>query len=150
MMTMRTYLILLLSILAGQLWAQTDFHDPLKTDYDRLRKEEKHDSALVVAKQMNAWALKNETDTSLRYAVSLRYVGNCFYSIDLIDSAIMYFHGSFLASKKHGSIGRLNSIKAGYNLALAHYYKSELDISEKLLLEISEMDSSFKSTENVD
>ena len=94
MMTMRTYLILILSILAGQLSAQTDFYDQLKTDYDRLRKEEKHDSALTVAKQMNAWALKNETDTSLRYAVSFKYVGNCFYKLLLGDSALFYWDTS--------------------------------------------------------
>ena len=38
--------------------------DQFKNQYDRLSKENKHDSALLVAKQMNAWALQNETDTS--------------------------------------------------------------------------------------
>lgn len=104
MKTMRTYLILLLSILAGQLSAQSDIYDQLKTDYDRLRKEEKHDSALIIAKQMNSWTLKNETDTSLRYAVSLRYVGNCFYSSKQADSAIYYYSYSMNSLKKQGRL----------------------------------------------
>lgn len=53
--------------------SQADPFAQLKTQYDRLRKEEKHDSTLVVAKQMNAWALQNETDTSLRYIWKLTF-----------------------------------------------------------------------------
>jgi hypothetical protein len=37
--------------------AQQDAYNQLKTQYDRLRGEEKNDSALVVAKQMSTWAL---------------------------------------------------------------------------------------------
>ena len=61
--------------------AQKNPYDQLKTQYDSLRKAENHEGALVAAKQMNTWALQNETDTSLRYAVSLRYVGNSFNSL---------------------------------------------------------------------
>ena len=43
-------------------FAQKDTYDQLKTQYDSLRKAENHEGALLVAKQMNAWALKNETD----------------------------------------------------------------------------------------
>jgi len=54
-------------------FAQTDAYHQLKIQYDSLRKAENHNGALLIAKQMNTWALQNETDTSLRYAVSLRY-----------------------------------------------------------------------------
>jgi CHAT domain-containing protein len=50
--------------------AQKDPYDQLKTQYDSLRKAENHEGALLVAKQMNAWALQNETDTSLGYGVN--------------------------------------------------------------------------------
>ncbi len=130
--------------------AQTDFYDQLKTEYDLLRKEKKHDSALVVAKQMNDWSLKNETDTSLRYAVSLRYVGNCFYSLDFIDSATIYFNRSYEIAKKMGVNGQTDALKVGYNLALSHYYNSDKVSSEKILLEISEIDTSANSIENLE
>jgi tetratricopeptide (TPR) repeat protein len=91
---MRSYFLILLGFLTVQIHAQTDFYDQLKKDYERFRKEEKHDSALVIAKQMNAWALQMETDTSLRYAVSLRYVGNCFGALEKHDSSCFYFNSS--------------------------------------------------------
>jgi CHAT domain-containing protein/Tfp pilus assembly protein PilF len=71
--------------------AQTDPYDQLKTHYDRLRKEEKHDSALVVAKQMNTWALRNETDTSFKYLLGFEKLGYSFYSLNKLDSAEFYF-----------------------------------------------------------
>jgi tetratricopeptide (TPR) repeat protein/CHAT domain-containing protein len=104
MITMRTYLLLILSILAGQLSAQTDFYDQLKTDYDRLRKEEKHDSALTVAKQMNAWVLKNETDTSLRYAVSSLNIGRTYNSLQIIDSSKYYLDFAITLLEKQDRI----------------------------------------------
>jgi len=121
--------------------AQTDIYDQLKLDYDRCRKEDKQDSAFVIAKQMNAWALKNESDTSLKYAVSLRYVGNCYYSLMRIDSSIFYFEQSLFASKRIGLKGTTDAYKAGYNLALVHYNNSNLDLSEKVLLETQSLDS---------
>ena len=71
-----------ITIMSCTLFAQKDTYDQLKTHYDSLRKAENFEGALVAAKQMNTWSLKNETDTSLRYAVSLRYVGNCFNSLN--------------------------------------------------------------------
>ncbi len=71
------------------LHAQQDHYDQLKTKYDSLRKAENHEGALVVAKQMNTWALQNETDTSLRYAVSKGFVGEAFYLRGDLDSAII-------------------------------------------------------------
>jgi|LauGreDrversion4_2_1035121.scaffolds.fasta_scaffold2035347_2 hypothetical protein len=87
-MTMKAYIILirslffilLLNLCVIEVHSQSDKYDLLKIDYDRLRKENKQDSALLIASEMNTWALKNETDTSLRYAVTLRYLGNIFSS----------------------------------------------------------------------
>lgn len=71
-----------------------DTYNSLKSQYDRYRKDKKHDSALVVAKQMNSWALQIETDTSLKYAQSLRFEGNCFDALSNGDSAIFYWNKS--------------------------------------------------------
>ena len=84
---MKNTILISFFIIISQLTKAQDAYEQLKTQYDSLRKAENHVIALPIAKQMNAWALKNETDTSLRYAVSLRYVGNCFISLNNIDSA---------------------------------------------------------------
>ena len=81
------------------LFAQKDTYDQLKTQYDSLRKAENFEGALVAAKQMNTWALQNETDTSLRYAVSLKEVGVCFYYLEELDSAKTYYQFSLEAFK---------------------------------------------------
>jgi len=69
-------------------FAQKDTYDQLNTQYDSLRKAENYESALLVAKQMNSWALQNETDTSLRYAVSLGFMGKIYFGLNNIDSSI--------------------------------------------------------------
>ena len=64
----KNFILLLALISFNNLLNAQDLFDKYKIDYDRLRIQEKHDSALVVTKQMSDWALQNETDTSLRYA----------------------------------------------------------------------------------
>ena len=66
-------LIITLLLTSFSLQAQLDPYDQMKVEYDSLRKEKKYEEGLVIAKKMNAWALENESDTSLRYALSLRH-----------------------------------------------------------------------------
>ena len=87
----KNFAFLFILISFSSLLNAQDLFDEYKIDYDQFRKYQKHDSALVVAKQMNSWALKYETDTSLRYAVSLRYVGNCYHKLEILDSALIYY-----------------------------------------------------------
>jgi tetratricopeptide (TPR) repeat protein len=147
---MRTYLILLLSILAGQLSAQTDFYDRLKTDYDRLRKEEKHDSALAIAKQMNAWALKNETDTSLKYAVSLRYVGNCFYRFQMTDSAILYWNKSLTSLEKQNRLLSDDAASCLNNFGLCYTDMGDFESAEPYYLRVMAIRKEALGVENQD
>ncbi len=72
------FLLLLLFAYSQDSFGQSDVYEDLEAAYDQFRNEGKNDSSLAVAKKMNAWALQFETDSSLRYAVSLRYVGNSF------------------------------------------------------------------------
>ena len=131
------YLLLILCISKLNLLnAQTDFYDQLKLDYDRLRKEEKHDSSLVIAKQMNAWAYANETDTSLRYAVSLRYLGNCFNKLQTEDSVLFYWDKSLKILEQQGrshcmdaercfrNKGRFYEDKGDYSNAVKNYERA--------------------------
>ena len=116
-------------------------------DYDNFQKKYKHysndnklDSALFFAKQMNSWALKNEGDTSLRFAASYRYIGNCFI---LADSALYYYDLSLLILKKqkreiHSDYSKtLNNIgniykKLGGFVKAEEYFKESLVIYEEL------------------
>ena len=117
-------------------------------DYDNFQKKYKHysnenklDSALFFARQMNSWALKNEGDTSLRFAVSYRYIGNCF---TLADSALYYYDLSLLILKKqkreiHADYSKtLNNIgniykNSGDFVKAEKYYKEAIIIFEKLI-----------------
>ncbi|MFM7684206.1 MAG: CHAT domain-containing protein, partial [Bacteroidota bacterium] len=90
-----------LSINIG-IFAQKDQYDQLKTEYDSLRKTENHESALLVAKQMNTWALEYETDTSLRYAVSLMFIGRTFSALQIMDSSKYYFDNAIALLEKQG------------------------------------------------
>jgi hypothetical protein len=56
-------------------FAQTDFA-ALKQQFLDYRKADKQDSALFIARKMNQLALKEQTDTSYWYALSMRYMGN--------------------------------------------------------------------------
>ena len=66
------YVLILLNLAGLLALAQDDIYNNLNKDYQRLKKEQKLDSALLVTKQMNTWAFKNETDTSLRLCIFQR------------------------------------------------------------------------------
>ena len=86
----KLFFLLLIANIAN---AQSPF-DKLKSQYNLFRKEQKQDSALLVAKQMNNWVIQNESDTSLRNAISLRYIGDSFANLNKTDSAILYYQSS--------------------------------------------------------
>ena len=66
------YVLILLNLAGLQALAQDDIYNNLEKNYQRLKTEQKLDSAIFLAKQMNTWALKNETDTSLRLCIFQR------------------------------------------------------------------------------
>jgi hypothetical protein len=82
--------MLVFVFLANQSKAQNQY-DLLKIQYDSLRAINNIPEALKITKQMNQWALENEGDTSLNYAVSFRYIGNCFVNN---DSSLFYYNQS--------------------------------------------------------
>ena len=94
------FLLLLLFAYSQNGYGQSDVYEELKAAYDQFRKEGKHESSLTAAKKMNAWALQFETDSSLRYAVSLRYVGISFISLSRTDSALYYWNKSLEVLEK--------------------------------------------------
>ena len=96
----KNFIFLLALISFNNLLNAQDLFDKYKIDYDRLRQQEKHDSALLAAKQMNTWALQYETDTSLRYAVSLQFIGRSFYNLQDFDSSKYYYEKTLLFLRK--------------------------------------------------
>lgn len=111
--SLRKMLTLFSLCLVNILNGQTDIYNNLKTDYGRFIKEERYDSALIVAKQMYALVLQIETDTSLRYAIALQYIGKSFYRLQHFDSSKFYYEKALILLK---SQNRSNSIEYTENL----------------------------------
>ena len=124
--------------------AQTDPYDQLKVQLDSLVNDYNDEEALLIAKDMNAWALQNESDTSLRYAVSLRYLGVCYYYLQELDSAKTYCRFSLEALKVQGreehpdyanSLNKLGLVYSdmGDYKAAEPFFKQALEIRKKAL-----------------
>jgi CHAT domain-containing protein/Tfp pilus assembly protein PilF len=127
-------------------YGQSDVYEELKATYDQLRKAGKNDSSLVVVKKMNAWALQFETDTSLRYAVSLRNLGDSFRRMSRNDSALYYWNKSLEVLKNQQraeSLAAANCLHVlgnfyenlGKYSSAEPYYKRVLEIRRKILVE---------------
>lgn len=93
-MQIRWQIIISFLLLVSNSFAQTNQYNQFQHQYDSLYQAANYDEALWLAKQMNAWALQNETDTSLRYAVSFRYIGRCYHMRSQSDSAMNYYQSS--------------------------------------------------------
>ncbi len=130
-MMIKLFAAIFFSFFTILLCAQTSEYEQLKFEYERFRKEQKLDSVKLVAKEMNRWALIHEGDTSLRYAVSFRYIGNGFQNV---DSALFYYNKSkFFLEHLHliNSIDYLAILgNIGYNLMLKSDLNSALEILE--------------------
>jgi CHAT domain-containing protein/uncharacterized protein HemY len=83
------FLSCLLSILV-RVNAQSDFPS-LKQQFLEYRKADKQDSALFIARKMSNLAVKEQTDSSYWYALSLRYQGNVYETKENNDSILSYW-----------------------------------------------------------
>jgi CHAT domain-containing protein/tetratricopeptide (TPR) repeat protein len=99
--------------------AQNNDYSDLKARYDNAIESNSQDSAYYLATQMKEWAFRNESDTSFKYGVSQRLIGEYFMSIQVMDSAKYYLSFSVdFFSKKNGfcRIEYLNSLNKLANL----------------------------------
>jgi CHAT domain-containing protein/tetratricopeptide (TPR) repeat protein len=121
--------------------AQSDF-PALKQKFLDFRKLDMQDSALFIARKMNQLAIKEQTDTSYWYALSMRYIGNPFNSLGINDSTIVYWQKSVeLFEKYHpessdfasglNSLGVFYDEMGEYNVAEV-YYRQALEIRKKI------------------
>ena len=108
-------------------FSQKTDYSVFKKKYDYYFKENKLDSALYFAKQMNVCTLKNEGDSSLRYAVSFRYIGNCFDKLGIIDSNLFYLNESLRVLERQKRTNDIDFAKCSYNLGRI-YLKNIFDL----------------------
>ncbi len=119
------------------LFSQTDF-PALKQQFLDYRKADKQDSALFVARRINTLALKEQTDTSYWYALSMRYQGNPHNTWGNTDSTIYYWNEAVSLFEKYhprnedyasslNSLGVLYFNRGDYKAAEL-YYKQALVI----------------------
>jgi len=122
--------------------SQTDFN-AFKERYIDYRKSSLQDSALLVARKMNKSALAEQGDTSYWYALSMRYLGNPYYSKGNIDSALYFWEISAELFKKNhpehpdyaSSLNNLGSLYSGiYDYKKAEeYFLEAMKIYKKAL-----------------
>jgi len=138
------FLLLILISFCNDGVCQSNSYDKLKAAYDQFRTDYKYDSSLIAAKKMNSWAFQFDKDTSLRYAVSLRYVGNSFYTLSQNDSALFYWNKSLQALRKQQRAFSLDAASVLNNLGEFHfevddykvaepYFRKALEIRKKVL-----------------
>jgi tetratricopeptide (TPR) repeat protein len=111
----------------------------LETEYNNLLKNKQNDLALKKAKEMNSWALVNQGDSSVKYAVSLRYLGDCFYSLLEADSAIIYFKYSLDALTKQNRNALSDFVLNLYNLGDLYYNMGNYNAAKPYFMEVSEI-----------
>jgi tetratricopeptide (TPR) repeat protein len=122
--------------------AQTDF-PALSQQFIDYRKANKQDSALYIARKMNQLALKEQSDTSFWYALSMRAQGFPYYNRGDYDSTLYYWkkavdlfkeyhpnHSEFASSLNH--LGVLYKSMGDYKAA-APYYEQALAIFKQSL-----------------
>jgi CHAT domain-containing protein len=115
-------------------YSQKSDYDYFQKKYEYYSNENKLDSALFFAKQMNFWAFKNEGDSSLRYAISYRYQGNCFSDMELIDSSIYYWNESVNILNKQNRSKSIDAANCFYNLGTTYYDLEEYSLAIKFYL----------------
>ena len=144
------FLLLLLFAYSQDGYAQSDVYEELKAAYDQFRQEGNYDSSLTVAKKMNAWALQFETDSSLRYAVSLRFVGNSFSGLSQNDSALYYWNKSLEVLEKQQRDESLDASRCLNNLGFLYSEMGNYKSAETYFQQALEIRKGALGEENPD
>jgi tetratricopeptide (TPR) repeat protein len=130
-------------------YSQGNIYDELNSQYKRLIQEQQLDSALIFAKQMNSWALKNEGDTSLRFAVSFRCIGNCLQG-NISDSSLIFYKKSVSILSNQGRKIHLESANGNFNIGLYYDKKGDYSNAKFYYLKSIEIKDSILGRENLD
>ncbi len=147
---MNRFVFICLIFFVGNLFSQELTYDQLNLKFEHLRLEEKQDSATLLAKQMNNWALKNESDTSLRYAESYRFIANSFYYNQQLDSALLYFNKSIFFLKNQNRLNHASYASTINNLGNLNRATGNYKEAEKLYLEALIIRKNILGESNID
>ncbi|MDA9161958.1 CHAT domain-containing protein, partial [Crocinitomicaceae bacterium] len=102
------------------------------------RRAKQQDSALYIARKMNQLALKEQTDTSYWYALSMRYQGNPHYTWGNTDSTIYYWKRSVELFEEYHPESK-DYASSLNNLGLVYQKIGDYNAAEPLLKESLEI-----------
>lgn len=134
-----SFLFLIIIGFSDKSYSQDSIYYDFQKKCDYFLSEQKIDSAIYFAKQMNVWSLKNEGDSSLRYAISYRYLGNCFSDMALIDSSIYCWNESINILQKQKRSKSIDAANCFYNLGTTYYDLEEYSLAIKYYLIYAEI-----------
>ncbi len=83
--------------------------------------------ALAVAKQMNIFSFNTYGDKNPRFAISYRYIGNCYESLQIGDSALFYWDKSLLTLSKQNCTDCLDAAHCYNNKGTYYASKGNLE-----------------------
>ncbi|MFM7683855.1 MAG: tetratricopeptide repeat protein [Bacteroidota bacterium] len=136
-----------LVICSCNLNAQQDQYDILKLQYDQLQMNSNFKGALSIAKQMNAFSLNTYGEKNPKYAISYRYMGNCFESLQMGDSAIFYWDKSLSTLSKQNCIDCLDAAHCYNNKGT--YFANKGDLENAILYHLKSLEIRKKVFGNV-
>ena len=147
---MKRILFVFFIVIAGKLFAQKITYHQLNQKFERLYLEHNQDSAILVAKEMNKWALSNQSDTSILYAESFRLIANSFYYNQQLDSALNYYNQSVVYLSKQNRLHHLSYASTANNLGNLHRTLGNYNVAEKLYLEALQIRKSILGDLSID
>lgn len=126
---------ILLTFASSNILSQNNF-DIFKYQYDSLLINNDNEKALIIAIAMKEDVIRVEKDSSIRFPISLRYIGNCFSNMHNFDSALYYWKYSLKILNKQN---RIKTLDAGYcylNIANLEYEKGNYKSSKENYLNL--------------
>ena len=142
---MKNIIVVLLLLLAvSPLKSQLEF-EKLKIKYNKNVASGDRYNALLSAREMLSFSLGTYRDTSVYYAVSLRYVGNGFYDFGELDSAIYYYEKSRECLKINNKRENIEYSNALNNIAMVYLDKGTARDAESYFLEALEISDKIKA-----
>ena len=93
---MKNFVFIFLFSLITFMGFSQNTYEQYKAQYEKYRKDQKQDSALFYAKELNSYALKNEGKNSIVYEESLKNLINCMQSLVKNDTTFDKVYQKYL------------------------------------------------------
>ena len=119
--------------------SQTDPCAELQSRYDSLQSTEDDEAALNAVLELSDCLLQAESDSSLRYAVSLRWVGNRFIDLAHVEEASDFYQQSLDVLSSQGRTSHPDFAHGLNNLARNYHYQGDYARAEEYYLRTLEI-----------